>query len=399
MLSDGSIILSQTHTPSTAYTTDGTSHWKTCTVCNAKLPDTEETHTESTTYTTDDSSHWKTCTVCNAKLSATEETHTKIYCYDTQYHWQECECGHSFIADKEEHSIDEDDWKYDESCHWHECEVCKYIPAQSKTAHASEKKATCTEDEVCKECGAIMNKATGHLHTYVAYAKEPTYTEEGYSGDTYCKDCGKKIETGKTLPRKTLPYKGTVIKDNASNGQYSITDSVMLEVKLIKPIKASKTSFKVPSTISYKGLNYKVTEVSSKAFYKNSKLQTVKIGTNVKTIGKSAFEGCKKLKTITIGKNVTKIADKAFEGCKAVTALTIPSKVTKIGKSAFEGCLKLKKITIKTKSLKSANVGAKAFSKLPAKAVIKVPKSVYTKYKGFLVKKGFKGNNQKIVKY
>lgn len=32
--------------------------------------------------------------------------------------------------------------------------------------------------------------------------KAPTWLEDGYSGDVYCKICGRLIKKGKTLPKK-----------------------------------------------------------------------------------------------------------------------------------------------------------------------------------------------------
>lgn len=53
------------------------------------------------------------------------------------------------------------------------------------------------EQEITKE--ETVRKATGHLHTEVRNAKKATYTSKGYTGDTYCKDCGKKIKNGKSI--------------------------------------------------------------------------------------------------------------------------------------------------------------------------------------------------------
>lgn len=69
--------------------------------------------------------------------------------------------------------------------------------------------ATCTSRGVsyyvCKNCGLTTSKkqtpATGHIHTEVRNKKDATYTDDGYTGDTYCKDCGKKLETGTVIPK------------------------------------------------------------------------------------------------------------------------------------------------------------------------------------------------------
>ncbi len=73
------------------------------------------------------------------------------------------------------------------------------------------KDATCTEDgytgdTYCTDCGARISSgetiaATGHT-TEVREAKEATCTEEGYTGDTYCTECGELVETGSTIAAK-----------------------------------------------------------------------------------------------------------------------------------------------------------------------------------------------------
>ena len=81
-----------------------------------------------------------------------------------------------------------------------------------------------------------------------------------------------------------------------------------------------------------KGVTYKVTAVSDKAFKGNKKLTTVTIGSNVAKIGKEAFSSCKNLKkiTVTAGKLKT-IGKNAFKGInKKATIKTDKDKLTKL---------------------------------------------------------------------
>ena len=66
--------------------------------------------------------------------------------------------------------------------------------------------ATCTgtgeEIRICADCGYIETRdinAHGHLHTEIRNAVIATCTENGYTGDTYCVDCGEKIATGENI--------------------------------------------------------------------------------------------------------------------------------------------------------------------------------------------------------
>ena len=95
------------------------------------------------------------------------------------------------------------------------CSRCGGTKAEEipKTKHDYEehvvKAPTCTEKGVsyyvCKNCGLTTSRrqtpATGHIHTEVRNQKDATYKENGYTGDTYCKDCGKKLETGTVIPK------------------------------------------------------------------------------------------------------------------------------------------------------------------------------------------------------
>lgn len=59
---------------------------------------------------------------------------------------------------------------------------------------------------------ALVDNATGyvcpHTNTKVENAKEATETEDGYTGDKICEDCGETVESGTTIP-KSEPNPGT----------------------------------------------------------------------------------------------------------------------------------------------------------------------------------------------
>ena len=69
---------------------------------------------------------------------------------------------------------------------------------------------TCT---VCQKTKIEEIPATGHQHTEVRNVKEATCTKEGYTGDTYCTDCGEKLSDGKILPKKDHDYEVKEHKD------------------------------------------------------------------------------------------------------------------------------------------------------------------------------------------
>ena len=71
------------------------------------------------------------------------------------------------------------------------------------------KPATCTEPGIrlytCKDNDDSYEEeipATGHQHTELRNVKAATCAQEGYTGDTYCKDCNTKLATGKSIAKK-----------------------------------------------------------------------------------------------------------------------------------------------------------------------------------------------------
>lgn len=99
-------------------------------------------------------------------------------------------------------------------CRW--CSICGYeeyrdLPActHTNTEDQPGKAPTCTEDgytgnTLCYDCGrfTVIGEAipaTGHLNTEVLDQRSATCTENGYTGDTYCTDCGSIVVHGETL--------------------------------------------------------------------------------------------------------------------------------------------------------------------------------------------------------
>ena len=88
--------------------------------------------------------------------------------------------------------------------------------AHGEISLRNSKDPTCTEDgytgdRYCALCNELLEKgevipALGHGETEVKNAKEPSCTEEGYTGDTYCTVCKEKIATGESIPMTEHNY-------------------------------------------------------------------------------------------------------------------------------------------------------------------------------------------------
>ena len=102
----------------------------------------------------------------------------------------------------------------------------------------------------------------------------------------------------------------------------------------------------IPSTVTYDGTTYSVTEIGFAAFMNCTGLTSVAIPNSVTKILNEAFFQCSGLTSVTIGNSVTKIGIDAFSHCSGLTSVTIPNSVTTIGGGAFYSCSGLTSVTI-----------------------------------------------------
>ena len=89
--------------------------------------------------------------------------------------------------------------QHDETQHWNKCVWCDTTDAKIKHTGG---KATCTEQAVCEVCHSTYGERDGTNHvggTKIRNKKTKSCTENGYTGDTYCKGCGKKISSGTVI--------------------------------------------------------------------------------------------------------------------------------------------------------------------------------------------------------
>ncbi len=81
---------------------------------------------------------------------------------------------------------------------------CLHADKQWQTTTAATCEAEGTEVQTCTKCGTTFETrpiaATGHVNAEIRDAKEATTTEEGYTGDIYCKDCGTLLAQGTVIP-------------------------------------------------------------------------------------------------------------------------------------------------------------------------------------------------------
>ena len=181
----------------------------TCTVCGEVGA---EKHTFSTTWSKDDNSHWhectgkcgtrqdeaahiassdgKTCTVCQAKLPqiANHEHNMETeWTYDNTSHWHRCTWKNPscyYVEDRAAHDYDDDcdvtcntcsavrtaphnympEWQGNAEGHW---QICADCGAKSEIfEHVPGPEATEEDPQVCTECGFRIKMPTSHVHDY-----------------------------------------------------------------------------------------------------------------------------------------------------------------------------------------------------------------------------------------
>ena len=102
-------------------------------------------------------------------------------------------------------------WTTNEHNHWKGCQTVGCGNVIDKAAHSGGE-ATCVSKAVCEVCKAQYGDvdATNHKHTEIRDAKPATEQEKGYTGDTWCIDCNKKIATGSEIAM--LEHKLTLVE-------------------------------------------------------------------------------------------------------------------------------------------------------------------------------------------
>ena len=176
--------------------------------------------------------YYKSCSVCGIKGSETfeygkvnPENHTgRTYlkdqkestCYEEGYtgdtYCSDCDVKikDGTVIDKSAHNP-ASVWTTDETYHWKDCQTVGCGNLIDKALHSGGE-ATCVAKAVCSVCGVQYGEldSTNHTHTEIRGAKDATEQEKGYTGDTWCADCNKKVAEGKDIGK--LEHKPVLVK-------------------------------------------------------------------------------------------------------------------------------------------------------------------------------------------
>ena len=187
--------------------------------------------------------------------------------------------------------------------------------------------------------------------------------EEGYTHFAFefvdCDNCtlyvpAESVETYKNAEGwkkfEILPIGASAIYDfQVKNVYYKITSLIDKTVKVTYyslDDNGYSGDVTVPETVTYEGMEYRVTAINTFAFNDCTGLTSVTIPESITSIGNWAFSGCSGLTSVTIPEGVTAIGQGTFSECSGLTSITIPNNVTTIGDFAFFDCSDLTSVTI-----------------------------------------------------
>lgn len=248
--------------------------------------------TSATIIVHDCDNHWNQGVITKVPTCIVEgeKTYTCAICNNTKIEKIGIDATnhlHSEIRNQKEASCKEEGYSGDKYCP--DCGT-KLSSGNTiaKTENHSWNNGVITKEPTCAETGVktytcgICNKTrteniaktTEHLHTEIRNKKAATCGETGYTGDTYCTDCGKRLAYGQTI-KKTGNHtwddgKTTTEPTCTINGITTFTCSVCGKTKT-RSIKAAGHSYgeyvvvKEP-TSTEKGLKSKTCSVCGKVY-------------------------------------------------------------------------------------------------------------------------------------
>lgn len=206
-IQESETVLNQiSHSHATIWSDNATHHWKECscgdkaqygthvydntcdTTCNTCGAVRLIEHNYSTVWSTDANGHWHECTVCHDR--ADEGAHTggaakcnaKAVCTECSNEYGSLG-GHNYVQKAETQYLKSAATCINEAVYNESCEYC--LQAGTNTF----------------EHGSV--DADNHVgETEVRDEVKMTCEKDGYTGDTYCKSCNTKVQTGTVVPKK-----------------------------------------------------------------------------------------------------------------------------------------------------------------------------------------------------
>ena len=146
-------------------------------------------HNLGADWEADSTGHWHQCSICGGKNDIAAHAYDEAVvaegyrksdatCTSPATYFKSCVCGKQGTETFEDGNKNPDNhtgalgaWLSDEDNHWKEYSCCGV--KGEKAAHVSDGPATETDDEVCTECGYVIQAALGHTHRWTPVPEIP----------------------------------------------------------------------------------------------------------------------------------------------------------------------------------------------------------------------------------
>lgn len=189
-------------------------------------------------------------------------------------------------------------------------------------------------EEIAPEYSPLPEKTAEPLESSVP-VKTPSCLEvvsgEQKGNESFRKSTGKRKSVLNSKKKKVKFRKGKFTYQVIQSGTGA------RQVQIIKAKKKIR-SVKIPETVIWKGIKYRVTVIGTRSFYRCNHLQSVTIGNSVVTIRREAFAKARVLRRVIIGKKVSVIERRVFAGDKKLKKVIFRGRrLEKIGRRVFSG--------------------------------------------------------------
>ena len=203
---------------------DATDHWQECRYCG--VTQEKQAHTMETENSFNATDHGIPCSVC--KLIPNGEPHA----FDSSCDAECEECGYERTVQH----IYRERYSYDKDGHWYACILCG--DELDKEPHKPGDAATEETDQICEECGFIIEPAGSHIHTM--------------GGDWLSDDNGHWYQCRCTEMVESVPHtwdEGTV-DELTGIVTYRCTDCGHFKAELVDPVTEPTEPVTVPEPAS-----------------------------------------------------------------------------------------------------------------------------------------------------
>ena len=130
----------------------------------------------------------------------------------------------------------------------------------------------------------------------------------------------------------------------------------------------------IPTSVTYDGKEYTVTQVSREAFWENTALTSVVIPSTVTSLEEYTFYGCTALESVRLPETLVKVPEGLFYNCPSLTEVNFPESLKTIAGYAFT------KTGLNNLILPDGitSIGEYAFGNMPSIETVHLPASIVT---------------------